>query len=530
MRINTPVTDVEVQLSEHHSIVSITDLKGVIRYANPYFVEVSGYSLDELLGAPHNILRHPDMPAEGFRDLWATIQSGAVWNGVVKNRRKDGGFYWVVANVTPVIENGVPVGYMSVRTKPTREQVAATAALYREIQAGNPRGYALSEGNLTYGGWRGKLDVLKKLSLRLRVRMACLSLLTGSGGLGLAAWLSAGVSGAVAPWLGLVAGVLMLLTLWLWHFLESGIINPLHQALMATQIMTGGDLTGKISTDRTDDMGHFLRALRQLNINLHSVIKDVRDNFEQMQKTTGSIADGNTDLSGRTEAQAASLEETASSMEQLAATVENNARHAVDANEMASKASSVAHAGGDIVAKVISTIGEINDSSRKIVDIIGIIDGIAFQTNILALNAAVEAARAGEQGRGFAVVASEVRSLAQRSATAAREIKELIDTSVDKVDAGTLLANSAGSTMHQIIASVNQVTLIMGEISQASHEQSEGIGQVNQAVTQMDQVTQQNAALVEQAAAATVGLQQQATTLMAALSVFKLEKNYRERG
>jgi len=315
------------------------------------------------------------------------------------------------------------------------------------------------------------------------------------------------------------------LTLWFWYFLETGIINPLHQALLATQTMTGGDLTGKLETTRTDDMGHFLSALRQLNINLHSIISDVHNNFERIQTSTHEIARGNMDLSSRTEAQAASLQETASSMEQLAATVENNARHASAANEMANKATSVAQSGGHIVDQVIATIGEINDSSRKIVDIIGIIDGIAFQTNILALNAAVEAARAGEQGRGFAVVASEVRSLAQRSATAAREIKELIDTSVHKVDSGTVLANNAGTTMHEIISSVRQVNDIMAEISQASGEQSTGISQVNQAVTQMDDVTQQNAALVEQAAAATAALEQQAGELMNALSVFKLKNH-----
>ena len=524
MRINTPVTNEEYQLSEHQSIVSITDLKGMITYANPYFIEVSGYTAAELIGAPHNILRHPDMPAEGFRDMWATIQSGHVWNGVVKNRRKDGGFYWVVANVTPVIENGQPVGYMSVRTKPTRDQIAAMDALYKEINAGNPNNYALREGNLIRGGWRGKLSQLSQLSLKQRVRGACSGLLLAVVLMALASWFSSGLSPALSTGLNIVAAAAIGLTLWFWYFLENGIINPLRQALTATQTMTGGDLTGKLETDRTDDMGHFLRALRQLNINLHGVIGDVRDNFELMRTATREIAEGNMDLSGRTEAQAASLEETASSMEQLAATVENNARHAIDANAMASNASSVAQSGGQIVDKVIATIGEINHSSQKIVDIIGIIDGIAFQTNILALNAAVEAARAGEQGRGFAVVASEVRSLAQRSATAAREIKELIGTSVERVDAGTVLANSAGSTMHDIIASVDKVTGIMGEISQASHEQSTGISQVNQAVTQMDQVTQQNAALVEQAAAATASLEQQATTLMEALMLFKLKR------
>jgi len=522
MRKNLSVTNVEIALSGHQSIVSITDLKGIITYANPYFIEISGYTADELLGAPHNILRHPDMPAEGFRDLWATVKQGTVWNGVVKNRCKNGDFYWVMANVTPVLENGQPVGYMSVRTRPTRDQIAAADALYREINAGNPRGLALREGKLVRTGWRGVFMRLSHLSLKRRVRLSCSAQLVFMIALNLVSWFSGGLSPTVSLFLHATTFAGIAFTVWFWYFLETGLINPLRQALVATQTMTGGDLTGKLETDRTDDMGHFLSALRQLNINLHSIISDVRNNFATMQNSTRDIAEGNMDLSGRTESQAASLEETASSMEQLAATVENNARHALAANDMANKASAVAQSGGDIVNRVISTIGEINDSSRKIVDIIGIIDGIAFQTNILALNAAVEAARAGEQGRGFAVVASEVRSLAQRSATAAREIKQLIDTSVEKVDSGTVLANDAGNTMQEIIRSVQQVNGIMGEISQASREQSMGIGQVNQAVTQMDDVTQQNAALVEQAAAATTSLQQQALTLMDALSVFKL--------
>ena len=525
MRKNLPVSNVETELSDTQSIVSITDLKGVITYANPYFVEVSEYSLDELMGAAHNILRHPDMPAEGFRDLWDTIKQGTVWNGIVKNRTKSGGFYWVHANVTPVFDHGQMVGYMSVRTKPTREQIAGADALYREVNAGNPRNLALREGQVITAGWKGALARLTRFSLKQRVRTACAAQLVFMVMLNLVSWFAGGMSSGMTMLLHATTFAGIALTLWFWYFLETGIINPLRQALLATQTMTGSDLTGKLETTRTDDMGHFLSALRQLNINLHSIISDVHNNFERIQASTHDIASGNMDLSARTEAQAASLQETASSMEQLAATVENNARHASAANDMANKATTVAQSGGQIVDQVISTIGEINDSSRKIVDIIGIIDGIAFQTNILALNAAVEAARAGEQGRGFAVVASEVRSLAQRSATAAREIKELIDTSVHKVDSGTVLANNAGRTMHEIISSVHQVNGIMAEISQASGEQSTGISQVNQAVTQMDDVTQQNAALVEQAAAATSALEQQAGELMNALSVFKLN-NY----
>jgi aerotaxis receptor len=270
-------------------------------------------------------------------------------------------------------------------------------------------------------------------------------------------------------------------------------------------------------------MGQLLAALRQTNINLHSIIGDVRRNFDEISVATDEIADGNMDLSGRTESQAANLQQTASSMEQLTATVQQSATNVASANQLAERAREVAAQGGNIVSQVVTTMGDISASSSKILDIIGLIDGIAFQTNILALNAAVEAARAGEQGRGFAVVASEVRGLAQRSATAAKEIKELIDNSIQKVQAGTALTNSAGVTMDEVIESVCRVSKVMGEISNSTREQSNGIGQVNEAVIKIDDITQQNAALVEQAAAAAGNLALQARCVSQAMAVFKLQ-------
>ncbi|HEY1230724.1 MAG TPA: methyl-accepting chemotaxis protein, partial [Ramlibacter sp.] len=307
-----------------------------------------------------------------------------------------------------------------------------------------------------------------------------------------------------------------------WRLTRS-IVQPLNEAVKVAETVASGDLGSRIETDRKDETGQLLQALKGMNESLARVVGEVRTGTDTIATASGQIASGNQDLSSRTEEQASSLEETAASMEELTSTVKQNADNARQANQLAMSASQVAVKGGEVVGQVVHTMASINESSKKIVDIIGVIDGIAFQTNIQALNAAVEAARAGEQGRGFAVVASEVRNLAQRSAAAAKEIKGLIDDSVGKVQAGSELVGEAGHTMEEIVSSVKRVTDIMGEITAASQEQTAGIEQINQAITQMDQVTQQNAALVEQAAAAAASLQEQAGGLVHAVSVFRLQ-------
>jgi methyl-accepting chemotaxis protein len=302
----------------------------------------------------------------------------------------------------------------------------------------------------------------------------------------------------------------------------SAINRPVEQTVAVVSKIASGDLMSKIPSDGKDEFAWLNHELNQMRKHLQKIITEVRLSAEQVSTASGEIAAGNSDLSQRTESQAGSLQETASSMEELTSTVKQNAIHASHANDLVAGASTVASRGGQVMTEVVATMDAINTSSRKISDIIGVIDGIAFQTNILALNAAVEAARAGEQGRGFAVVASEVRSLAQRSAAAAKEIKTLIADSVGKVDTGAKLVNQAGATMDEILQSVNQVTSIMSEITAASQEQSAGIEQVNRAIEQMDGVTQQNAALVEESAAAAQSLKDQSDRLSEAVKVFKL--------
>jgi len=333
------------------------------------------------------------------------------------------------------------------------------------------------------------------------------------------------VSASAQQLVGILSVLAVIISAFLGFLATRSITRPLGQAVGLARKVADGDLTGTIVVTSRDETGQLLQALQDMNNGLVRIVTQVRMGTDTIATASSQIATGNLDLSSRTEEQASSLEETASSMEELTSTVKQNADNARQSNQLALTASEVAVRGGAVVSQVVDTMGSINESANKIVDIIGVIDGIAFQTNILALNAAVEAARAGEQGRGFAVVASEVRNLAQRSASAAKEIKTLIDDSVEKVNNGSRLVHDAGTTMAEVVESVRRVTDIMGEITAASQEQTDGIEQINQAVMQMDQVTQQNAALVEEAAAAAESLQDQANNLSQVVSVFKLDAN-----
>ncbi|MBN9463903.1 MAG: PAS domain-containing protein [Burkholderiales bacterium] len=514
MRNNQPVSQREYDFAADATLMSTTDPKGRISYANAAFIAVSGFDRAELTGKPHNIVRHPDMPPEAFADMWATIKAGRSWTAVVKNRRKNGDHYWVRANAAPVVRGGQVTGYMSVRTRPSRQEIEAAEKLYRDFREGRAGSRRFHRGLIVRTGLLAWMSCLQIMPMRWRLRLLC----AGLGLLAVAGAAAAGLAGGALA--GFAAGA-ALLGLGTSLALEAQISRPLEHVLEQALSVAAGQPGEMVHLNRVDEIGMILRAINQSGLNLRSLVDDVGEQVGGVQTASGEIAQGNNDLSARTEQTASSLQETAASMEQMTATVKNNADTAREAAQLASSASDVAAQGGSVVGQVVGTMQDITASSKRIADIIGVIDGIAFQTNILALNAAVEAARAGEQGRGFAVVAGEVRSLAQRSAEAAREIKSLIGTSVEKVESGAQQVDAAGRAMSEIVAQVKRVNDLIAEISDATAEQSSGIGQVNVAVSQLDQATQQNAALVEQTAAAAEAMKGQATRLAEAVSVFR---------
>ncbi|PZP30354.1 MAG: chemotaxis protein [Roseateles depolymerans] len=515
MRIQ-PVTQHEFPYPSGLSLVSTTDLKGRILHANSAFVTTSGYTLEELLGQPHNILRHPDVPEEAFRDMWATIQSGRPWSGVVKNRRKDGDHYWVMANVTPLLEGGRPVAYLSVRTQPTRAQIEAADKLYaqmrEEARAGHLR-HRLDGGELIRPG----LAALPLRVLRHQPWLRDIPAYLLSTALGSAAYAAAGPWAAVGT-AGLSA---VAFAAWRYRSLSAGLGHVEHFA----NALAAGDLSVTMVRSGRPYTRHLERTLAQVAVNLRAMVSDTRSEIDRIRQVSHEIAQGNQDLAQRTENQAASLQNTASSMDQIANSVRGTSSETQAASQVAGELHDVSRRSADVVHSVSDTMGGIAGSSHRIGEIVQLIDSIAFQTNLLALNAAVEAARAGEHGKGFAVVAGEVRALAQRSSVAAREIKGLIDESTQRVQAGEEQTRAARASIDATLDQVRAFTALIGNIDASAHAQLGDVAQVHESIRHLDGITQQNASMVEQLARAASHMLADTEHVVASLRVFRLAAN-----
>ncbi|MFC0268145.1 methyl-accepting chemotaxis protein [Kushneria aurantia] len=676
MRNNQPVYNQEFVLTDDDYLISRTDASGQIAYANPAFVKASGFPREELIGAPHNLVRHPDMPAAAFENLWKTLKKGEAWSGIIKNRRKDGGFYWVQSTVTPIFEAGRVVGYTSVRVRPSDQARRLAERVYPQMRAGQKSRYRLDHGELRR---RGTIGWLQRLSLRsLKGRLitlvaVALAVVALGGGLSLSmqqgsqqslqqlsqngvediarlqqidqlmgrgvnllgdpvnnpvgtemapieaqaeqlaneirtAWqgyhdrqanrtpaagiLNADIANyldngieAVVTALGnddyydalmtyndvlvghrdeisqhlnalvqqqrdsaielatqasqrqqtafvllaglFTAGLAVLLLLGLMTI--RAVLKPLREALDFTLQIASGNLAANLQQRRNDDVGRLIGALDRMKRSLVTIVEDVNGNVAVVRPATHDIASGNGDISRRTEQQSNSLAQTASSMEEMTATVKQNADNARQASELADGATASVRRSGEVMNQVVDTMHNITEGSKRMADIVGVIDSIAFQTNLLALNASVEAARAGEQGRGFAVVAGEVRNLAGRSAEAAREIRELIDGSGQQVSQGAELVHRAEVSIGEVVDAVTRVNDIIREISAASGEQTSGIEQISQAVAQIDEVTRHNAEQVQTTADSAGDLRASVEHLTQSIAVFRLPGSSAEK-
>ncbi|MBT2801038.1 PAS domain S-box protein [Halomonas sp. ISL-56] len=670
MRNNQPVTQREYVLSEEAVLISRSDLKGNVTYANPTFVEVSGYSREELIGAPHNLLRHPDMPEAAYADFWKTIQAGVTWQGVVKNRRKNGDHYWVHATVAPLRDGERIVGYTSVRRKAAGKTVARAEKIYADIrEKGKSRHYSLAHGTLRRKGLVGMLSRFQFSSLKAKLTsmvVVSLLLLCFSGGLGVYAVMVSGErletlnrSGLsdvaslqhIERYIGQTVDVLeptvrsprradldavnaevgqyteAMQTLWAGYYAGDTLTNEAAQAfdnalttweagvqasLVAIQEANGfaafeafndvvvptteslremnstlveqvradaealvaeaqggrqqlliaqlvllavgflvmiclsvmilksvfrslsgaryitfqiaaGNLAARERRQTNDELGELLYSLDTMRFSLSSIVGDVESRVSVVTPAIQQIAAENEELSSRTEQQASSLQQTASSMEEMTSTVQQNTENARQATDLAVQNAASTRETGQQMQQLVERMQRIAQSAEKMTEMISVIDGIAFQTNILALNASVEAARAGEHGRGFAVVASEVRNLAGRSADAAQEIRKMIDSTTQEVSGGRSAVEQAERAIEEVSQQVSRVSELMESISTASSEQSSGIGQINSAIAEMDLVTQQNASKVQSIAASADNLSLEAFELANVVDAFRLE-------
>ncbi|HGF8541875.1 TPA: methyl-accepting chemotaxis protein [Salmonella enterica subsp. enterica] len=500
------VSQLNTPLDDDTTLMSTTDLESYITHANDTFVQVSGYQLNELLAQPHNLVRHPDMPKAAFADMWYTLKQGEPWSGIVKNRRKNGDHYWVRTNAVPMIRKGRVTGYMSIRTRATDDEIAAVEPLYQALNEGRCS-KRIHKGLVVRQGLLGKLPAMP---VRWRVR-SIMGLMAVMLALALALF------GTDASWQALLLGALAMLAgtaLFEWQ-----IVRPIENVATQALKVATGERNSVQHLNRSDELGLTLRAVGQLGLMCRWLINDVSSQVSSVRNGSERLAKGNNDLNEHTRQTVENVQETVTTMNQMAESVKLNSETASAADKLSMAASSAATQGGEAMDTVIKTMDDIAHSTQRIGTITTLINDIAFQTNILALNAAVEAARAGEQGKGFAVVAGEVRHLASRSANAANDIRKLIDASATKVQSGSEQVHAAGRTMDDIVAQVQNVTLLIARISQSTQEQTDGLSSLTRAVDELNRITQKNAALVEESAQVSAMVKHRASRLEDAVTV-----------
>jgi aerotaxis receptor len=506
------------EIGESDFLVLLSDRASQFLYANPAYVAACGYSWQELQGTLTARMVHKDTPFQVSHDMVKTLRAQQPWTGVIKNQRKDGAAYWVRLNMSPLFSQGVYAGALLVHSKPTREEIAYHEAMYGRMRA--DKTLALSHGRAISNNVFGRaLDAIRNRGLNARV-WASMAALNVAALLGLIV-----SNGSLASSIWLAWAAFMACSIALGVRLSRTIVAPLRATVQMANRIAAGDLgAARANANGNGEIGALLRALTQMSMNLRATVLDVRGGVRVMQDASAALASGTHELASRTDTQGRQLDQTSTSIERINDTVHETAAQAREASQLADAARAAADGGGQVVGHVITTMQGITASSRKIAEIIGVIDSIAFQTNILALNAAVEAARAGEHGRGFAVVAGEVRSLAQRTAQSAREIKGLISTSVEQVVAGSALVNSAGRAIDDIVAQVRRVTALVEQIAEAAAGQTASMGEVTHGVAALDRMTGENALLVQDRSAAAESLSAQANRLVEAVQVFKLSE------